>query len=839
MSLQHLTAREWRRRPGRALLTILSVAIAVTAVLGTSLAQTTVRQAYRQVSLTLEGPPALEIVAAAGGRFASDSVPELAAISGVKAIAPLICRATAARLEGRRLRTLLIGLDATPESAAWQQVELTSGAVCREPNELIISADVARDLKAELGTRVVFLTRRGPRAANVVGIANPQSLHNLAQGATLIMPAATVQDWYGTGNEVDRVRVVLDEAANRDAAQQQIAKLLPTTLTVQKPPEQAQLADEMLRSTELALQFAGALSLAMATFIILNTLRMNFSERRRQLAIMRAIGATQSQIIRLLVTEGLWIGVIGSIVGIPGGIGLAYVLSQAMQELVDTNLPFSMPRWDTLLLALTTGPLVSVIAAWLPARQSRDISPAEGMRDDEARRADHFPRWALIITLLAWGIAVTLLALVVQEKIAPEAAIPAGLLMLIAFIGLIPVVSGPLLRLADRCCFRLWGIEGHLAAEQLIRRPTRTGLTAGVIVVAISNGLGLGNAILTNVEDVRNWYRRSMSGDYFLINPTANDLTVSDDGAAGSELQQELSQLAGVERVISMRFPTARAMDQSAVCIVRDFPSDAALPWAIAPAEVGALRQKLAQGELVLSSVLARKLKLSVGDNLRAEVRGRTLSRPIAAIVTDYRLGGMGFFIDVTAAREWFDPGPVNVYMVERRPEVDQEEVGRALRSFAEQRGLVYQSFVSMKQNLDQLIDGIVVSLWGLLAVGFVVGAFAVANTLTMSVLEQTRELGLLRVVGMTRWQVRKMVLLEAGLLGLLGFVLGTLAGVTTAFVIHACNEPLLGHSLPFVFHASLLALNAGGCLAIVAISGWSPSYRAANLPLLQVLSYE
>jgi putative ABC transport system permease protein len=137
------------------------------------------------------------------------------------------------------------------------------------------------------------------------------------------------------------------------------------------------------------------------------------------------------------------------------------------------------------------------------------------------------------------------------------------------------------------------------------------------------------------------------------------------------------------------------------------------------------------------------------------------------------------------------------------------------------------------------LIGGIVGALWGLLAVGFVIGGLAVANTLSMSVFEQTRELGLLRVVGMTRLQVRKLMFCESLLVGVLGAALGTVAGLTTAWIIHMCNEPLLGYSIPFTLHKSLVVVNAATALVISLLAAWLPSDRAARLDILQAIANE
>ena len=125
------------------------------------------------------------------------------------------------------------------------------------------------------------------------------------------------------------------------------------------------------------------------------------------------------------------------------------------------------------------------------------------------------------------------------------------------------------------------------------------------------------------------------------------------------------------------------------------------------------------------------------------------------------------------------------------------------------------------------------------MAIAFVIGGVAVANTLSMSVLEQTREIGLLRIIGMTRRQMRKLIFCESLLLGVLGTLLGTLAGLTTAWIIHLCNEPLLGHAIPFTLHTWLVAANAIACVAITMLAAWLPGERAARLDFLAAIAYE
>ena len=167
------------------------------------------------------------------------------------------------------------------------------------------------------------------------------------------------------------------------------------------------------------------------------------------------------------------------------------------------------------------------------------------------------------------------------------------------------------------------------------------------------------------------------------------------------------------------------------------------------------------------------------------------------------------------------------------------EELTAKLRQQLANDGILVRSFAEMRRQLDVLINGVVGSLWGLLAIGFFVGGVAVSNTLMLNVLEQTRELGLLRIIGMTPGQVRRLVFCESLLLGLLGALLGTLGGLTTAVVIHWCNEPVLGRAVPLELHGWLVAANAGGCLIIAVLAAWRPGVWAARLNVLAAIAQD
>jgi putative ABC transport system permease protein len=201
-------------------------------------------------------------------------------------------------------------------------------------------------------------------------------------------------------------------------------------------------------------------------------------------------------------------------------------------------------------------------------------------------------------------------------------------------------------------------------------------------------------------------------------------------------------------------------------------------------------------------------------------------------------VGGMVVYMEGETARRLLAVDGVDTFIISTAPEA-RAEVGVALKQLCETNGLMLQSFADLRALIDQLTKGVIAGLWGLLVLGLIVGAFAIANTLTMNVLEQTRELALLRVVAMTRWQVRKTIFAQAIIIGCVGLGLGTLGGMIGAYVMNLSSLPLLGHAPTFALHPSLILSCFGIGLAVIVAAAWLPAERAARLNLLIALQYE
>jgi putative ABC transport system permease protein len=420
----------------------------------------------------------------------------------------------------------------------------------------------------------------------------------------------------------------------------------------------------------------------------------------------------------------------------------------------------------------------------------------------------------------------------------PRASVVSGVVLLLAFVAFTPFFLIPLVRFLGGFVPSRWRIEGRLAVAQIVRQPIRTALTAGVLVVAVSNGIGLGHAIRDSVDDVLGWYARMLKADWVLTQAGALSVSRQDRGAASRAMQDDVGRLDGVADVEGIGVATGRISGQACVVIARDLPAGLPLPLAPVDATEADVRAALERGEAVAGTVLAQRTGLKAGDAAVVEVFGRKTPIRIAALVVDYTSGGASLVLRRDAARRLFGMEAADVLLV-TAAEGRAASLRDPLEVIARSHSMFLRSYGDLRGFIDRIVSGVVGSLWSILGLGFVVGSLGVANTVTMSVLEQQRSLGLLRAVGMRRGQVVGLVVLQSMLLGAAAGIIGLVSGVTTALFIQFASQPLLGHPLAMHIRPGVVIANLLAALAVTALAAWLPARRAVKLELLEALSTE
>ncbi len=837
MRLWRLLLRQWRLRPGRALATVGSVAVAVGAVVATWVSADASRAGYRRLTETVEGVPSIDVSAVTGGRFDVGLLPRLADVGGVRAVVPLFYRPTLLRVGEKRVREIAVGVDAE-NLVAIGLLTLVAGRACSGPDEIILDQSLAASLERSVDDEVILFVRRGVRRVTVTGIAESQSLKWFAEGAGVVADIAALAEMSNALGLVDRARVVVESATVRPSALAAVAARLPPELVGEVPAGRSSMAEDMLLSANLGLDFVTGLTVAMAWFIVGNAMLMNVSERRRQLSLVRVLGATARQVQRFIVGEAAILGGVGALLGAVGGLAAAGPIAAGISRALQAPVSTIEVRPAVVPVAIALGTLVAMAAGWWPARQAAAIDPLEGLSQAPAPPARGVPWRMIAAALLLWAVAAGVLGLVLSGRVPPRTAVPAGIAMMLAFVATTPLILPAVARLAARVIPARWRLERTLALEQILRQPVRTALTTGVMVVAVSNGIGLGHAIRDNVDDVLRWYARLLRADWVLSHAgvVANGMKAS--GPTLVQAEEDVKAIPGVDRVEGIGIATGRANDNACVIVACEVHDGEPLPVDPVGIDDTTVRAALERGEALAGTALARRTGIKAGDEVAVEVYGRTTRMRIAALVVDYTSGGSSLVMRRDVARRMFGFEAADILLVKAAPG-RAADLKEPLAAVAEKRTMLLRSFGELKQFIDFTVGGIVASLQSILFLGFVVGSLGVANTVTMNVLEKRRTLGLLRAVGMTSRQVTRMVVIESVILGIVGGLLGTLGGLVTALYIQFSSQPLLGHPVRMSFRPGVIIANVLAAILVTALAAWIPARRAARLDLLQALSAE
>lgn len=831
-ALRHALAR-----PGRTVLSLLSVVIAVAAVTSVSIATSTTRLAYQEMFASVSGRAELEVTVGGDGTFDESVVDLVAEVPGVKVAAPLVQRGTILYANEERVKLSVMGIDPQADRAV-RDYNMAEGQFFNGDEGILLDADFAHELGIHLGDEVRMLTRRLVRRVNVVGLLATKGAASLRMSGMVFMPISQAQRLFARPGQIHSIQVVLDDAADAGLVEQVIASRLPAGLTVQPPPTRSRLVEETLSSSEQGLIMATVFSVVLAVFIILNTSMMNVGERRRQLSIMRAVGATRWQLGALLCGETIAMGTLGTLLGSLAGCLGAYVLVRVMSNMLLASLPsLQITVWPFVWGAIC-GLGVSLVGVAVPAYRASRLTPLEGMTHvtrHDIESTSHFWPIAGALTCLVSG---SLLTASILGWVTIDIAVFTAAVFLVGMILLLTAVLGPLSQAVVWLISPLLRVESRLAHRQVLRHRGRTSLTAGVLFLAAATGIGLASAVVDNVNDVKQWYRLTIVGDFF-IRAMTPDMGTGLAPDLPDELGKEIRKIPDITGIDTASFVKVRAAGESPIAMVREFTSEEPeyfdLEGDVDPATV---RQKLFQGEVVIGTVLAQRTGLKQGDLINMETRQGPTKLRIAALANEYYVGGLAIYMERKVAERLLGVEGVDVYLLRVAPGT-QADAQAKLQQLCNEYGVLLFTLAKVRGIVDSMILGIEGCLWGILVLGFLAAAFGVVNTLTMNVLEQTRELGLLRIVAMTRGQVRKTIFTQAVIMALIGVAPGVAAGVGIAYLINLATMQAIGHPIPFGWHPYLLAGSFAGAVTLVLAAALIPAERAARLALAEALQYE
>lgn len=834
-----LALKSVKHNPKRLVLTAAAVALGVSLVTASFTFTNGLSSGFNQLFSEIYGAqdvvverdpefaePTTDPFAAGEGLFSAEDVEAIAAVDGVAAVAGGV------QVMGAVLPAdgPAAGMGGAPSQLFnWSGMEefdlstLVDGRGPERNGEIVLDLDSAPALGYTLGDPVTIATDTGTEQFTLVGTIRFGESNSL-QGATLGF--MTTEDAFRLSGEekFQTVGVLAEEGVDLDRLAEEIDALLPEggrAITGQaKAAETAQEIDEVLNYINIfAITFA-LISLFVGAYIIVNTFRVVVTQRTRELGLLRAIGSTGSQIRLMILLEALVIGVLASTIGIAMGYLLALAASGVVGAFAgDIFGSLALPL-DGVLWSYVLGTVVTLVSALVPAIHASRIAPMEALRES-ATSGKKPLKWRNVV-----GVALTLLgvaAVVVglfASVVKPAIWVGVGAVLIVLGVTLLAAQVLVPMAFGLRGLLSSWfGVDGKLAANNIRREPRRSANTAAALMIGVML-LALVATFTQSLKSVVTEQFQQTKADFFVL---------SGQGTVPPGALELIEDVDGVEGVTSLGFMlvTVDGTEYS-VAVLNAATAELAVSYNSEPPV-----SELGDGVFIDSVVQAAGV--SVGDEITLEGPDGTATLEVTGRYLGE--GDANLWIDFDTAAALSDEVPVAQAAVVLAEDTDVDEAQEAIQEALREDFplVILQQPGELEQLANTFIDLLLGVISALLASALVIAILGVANTLLLSVTERTREIGLLRAVGLKKSSVWRMITVESMVMAIFGTILGMVLGVSlgAALVVALEEYGFNGPSIPWAWLAVYTVLAAiAGVLAAI----W-PAWRASRLDILQAIA--
>ena len=718
-------------------------------------------------------------------------------------------------------------------------LELTQGRWPSAPDEIAIDKATADKKHYQVGDMIGVIARGPVKTFRIVGLVKFGGLNSLGGATFAIFDLPTAQRVFDKIGKLDTIGVASKQNVTPQELVKEIQPILPPTAQVRTGQQQAKQASKdtsgFLNILEYFLLAFGFIALFVGIFVIANTLSITITQRTRELATLRTLGATRRQVYWSVILEAAIIGLFAAVTGLFLGVGLAKGLNSLFVSLgIDLPQTGTVFATRTIVVSLLLGVVVTVIAAIWPALRATRVPPIAAVREGAVLPRSRLARFSsLAATLTIVGsIALMLVGLFVGGLTTKERLLAVGIGAVGLFIGvamLAPTLVPPLARVLGWPATKIGGAAGSLARGNAIRNPGRTATTASALMIGL--------ALVTLVAVLAAGLKSTFEGSVNAIFRADYALTSQDNFSPISIASANaLKGVPGVLVVSGVRAGEGRAFGSriSVTGVAPDISKVVNVKWQAGSPETPG---QLGNDGAFVSKDFAKSHDLKVGSTVVVEIpTGQKLHLTVKGIFAPPKGGSP--YGDVTISSASFDrlfPNPTNVFtFVNMQGGVTPANTAVLTAALAKFPDAKIQTESEFKKNQERGITLLLNLLYVLLSLAIVISLLGIVNTLILTVFERTRELGMLRAIGMTRRQVRTMIRHEAIITALLGAALGIPVGIVLALMVgEAIKYPAFtipwGTIVVFVIAAIVV-----GLLAAIF-----PARRAGRLNVLEALQYE
>jgi len=837
-----------RQHLARWLLTIAGIVLGVAVFVGIHTANQSVAYAFHQTVDRIAGATELQITAGETG-FDENVLDRVQAVPQVRVAVPVIEAVVNAGVEGQG-NLLILGVDMTGDRSL-RDYDLESGDAdiddplifLAQPDSLMITDTYARANHLTAGAQVPMTTMDGRKQFTVRGIMKSSGLATAFGGNLAVMDVYAAQKVFGRGRKFDRIDLAVKEGTSVRGVQAMLEKLLGPGFQVQEPSARAQQFDSISRVYTLSANVTSVFALFIGMFIIYNTFQIAVTQRRSEIGILRALGATRRQIRTLFLGESVVAGLFGSALGVLAGIaiarGMVGYIGSLLGEIYGIAQKAGEISANPVLLgsALALGVVTSVVAAVIPARSAARVDPVQALQKGKYQQLSAGEN--RVRRIAALGVAIAAAACLLFERfrilfyVGDALAVLAALLLTPAFALWLARALRPLLRW-------LRPVEGTLAADSLLQAPRRTSGAVSALMLSLALVVALGGLSRASYDSIFGWLRVALNPDLF-VSPSQS--LTQRDFRFPQAMGAQLGSIPGIGQVQMVRDARVQIGGKPTMLVaadIADFRNHATLPPVAG--NTSDMFRRAEEGTAVLASenfAILRGFKL--GDVVDIPSPRGVLHLPIAGIVTDYSDEQGSLLIDRALYKRYWNDSTVNIFRIYLAPGAVESDVKRRiLEKFAGERRLFVLTNREVRRYILRLTDQWFAITYVQIAVAVFVAILGIVNTLTVSITDRRRELGVLQAVGGLRNQIRGTIWLEALAVGTVGLILGLALGALQLFYsLHISAEDMAGLRLNYEYPYPIALWLLPGILLVAFLSAIAPAETAVRGSLVEALEYE
>ena len=837
-----------RKHVLRTLLTLAGIVLGVAVFVGMHTANQSVLFAFQRTIDRIAGTTQLQVTTAETG-FDEFVLERVQATPGVRVAVPVIEAVVHAGMSVQG-NLLVLGVDMLGDRSL-RQYDLEGeeeGAIddplvfLAQPDSLIITKSFADRNHLAVNSKLLLNTMDGPKTFTVRGIMKSGGLMSAFGGNLAVMDIYAAQKMFGRGRKFDRIDMALNEGTRLEDVQQRLRQELGPGFQVETPNSRGAQFEAIAGIYQMTANITSLFALFIGMFIIYNTFSIAVTQRRTEIGILRALGATEFQIRMLFLGESAVAGLIASIIGVLAGFGMAHAIAGSIGAFMGEvyGLPESAEQISAdpylIGLALFTGITTSIIAAFIPARNAARIDPVKALQKGRYQSLSEGEN--RVRRFIAIACAVIVLLCLLYRQAGPLLYV-GYLLMIVAALLITPAVGLWLSRLLRPILKRVFPVEG-LAADSLIQAPRRTSGTIAALMLSVALVIGLAGTARASYGSIVQWMATAFNPDFF-VSPT--EKITERSYRFPPSIGEQIRALPGVAEVQFVRL--ARIMYRNRPIMLTAVDVEGLHQRAKLQALEGdtdeMYRMAAAGRGVIVADNLATIEHLHRGDMVDIASPGKVLRIPIAGIVTDYSDQQGSFVIDRRLYQQYWNDDSVNVFRVYLAPGASDSAVKQAIES---KIGSHTQLFVLSNLDLRNYVIGLTDQWFGLtyiqIAVAVLVAVLGIINTLTVSITDRRRELGVLQAVGAIRKQIRRTVWIESLTIGFIGLCLGlTLGAFQLYYSLEISRRDIAGIRLNYEYPLEIAACLLPIILGAAFIAALGPAESAVRGSLVEALEYE